>query len=308
VLGYLNPEALAGGTVPIDALAARQALEDRIARPLGKGLVETAYGVHQVANANMMRILKAVTTQRGRDPRDFVLFAFGGSGGVHAVSLARALQIRRVVVPPAAGVFSALGLLFADLQLNESRSFLGPLHDLPRAAAEAVYEQLEDEITKRLGQPRDEIRFQRFADLRYAGQAFELTVPAPDGDLGDGALAELGRRFDAAHKRRYGHDFGGQYSIDVVNLRLDGTVATEVVRRIARAAQPARAEGRRSAYFGPDAGERCAAVIERAHLTEAPRQGPLVIEEYEGTTVVPPDAAARVDEHGNILIDVGKVE
>jgi N-methylhydantoinase A/oxoprolinase/acetone carboxylase beta subunit len=127
VLGYLNPRALAGGTVPIDAEAARRAIAERIATPLGRDLVETAWGIHLVANTNMMRAVKAVTTNRGRDTRDFVMFAFGGSGGVHAASLARELRIGRIVVPPAAGVFSALGLLFADLELNESRACLRKL-------------------------------------------------------------------------------------------------------------------------------------------------------------------------------------
>src|SRR5262245_3947742 len=124
VLGYLNPKALAGGSVPIDADAALKAIRERIATPLGRELVETAYGIHLVANTNMMRALKAVSTNRGRDTRDFVMFAFGGLGGVHAASLARELRIGRIVVPPAAGVFSALGLLFADLELNECRACL----------------------------------------------------------------------------------------------------------------------------------------------------------------------------------------
>ena len=124
LLGYLNPQALAGGSVPIDLEAARKAVGDRVAAPLGRDLVETAYGIHLVANTNMMRAVKAVTTNRGRDTRDFVMFAFGGLGGVHAASLARDLRIGRIVVPPAAGVFSALGLLFADIELNESRACL----------------------------------------------------------------------------------------------------------------------------------------------------------------------------------------
>ena len=104
VLGYLNPQALAGGAVPVDVGLARGAIEARIAEPLGRDLVETAYGIHTIANANMMKAVKAVTTYRGRDPRDFALLAFGGSGGVHAVDLARVLQIGRVILPPAAGL------------------------------------------------------------------------------------------------------------------------------------------------------------------------------------------------------------
>ena len=118
VLGYLNQLALAGGTVPIQAELAERAVADKIAKPMGRDLMETAYGIHTVANAAMMRAVRAVTTHRGRDPRDFTLVAFGGAGGLHAVDLARTLRIRYVVVPAAGGVFSAVGLLFSNLEVN----------------------------------------------------------------------------------------------------------------------------------------------------------------------------------------------
>ena len=131
VLGYLNPESLAGGSVPIRFERAHEAIATRLANPLRRDVVETAFGVHTVANANMMKAVKAVTTYRGRDPRDFTLIAFGGSGGVHAVDLARVLQVRRVVLPVAAGVFSALGLLFSNLEMNETVPFLHLAEDAP---------------------------------------------------------------------------------------------------------------------------------------------------------------------------------
>ena len=308
VLGFLNPSALVGGALPIDAGLAHDAIETRIARPLGQGLPETAHGIHAVANANMMRAIKAVTTHRGRDPREFALFAFGGSGGVHAAGLARELQVARVIVPPAAGVFSALGLLFADMKMNLARAFMHRTDGLPTADAERAFAGMEDEIAARLGYPRGDIRFQRQADLRYVGQAFDLTVPLPDGPL-EAAAPALGQRFEAEHERRYGHAFAGAYPVETVNLRVVGTVPTAGARRIAtdggRGARGGRgAEVRRRANFGPRFGVVETPIMTRAGLAADPRPGPLIVEEYDGTTVVPPDCAARLDDHGNIVIDV----
>jgi N-methylhydantoinase A len=308
VLGYLNPKALAGGSVPIDAEAAHTVIR-RVATPLGRELVETAYGIHLVANTNMMRTLKAVSTNRGRDTRDFVMFAFGGLGGVHAASLARELRIGRIVVPPAAGVFSALGLLFADLELNECRACLRGLDALSPQEMEQVYGSLAAVIARRLGRAAGEIRYQRLADMRYAGQAFEISVALPDGTFDDTARKKLASRFDAEHERRYGHCFAGQYAHEVVNLRLIGSLTPDGARRISSLdSSTSCIDSERMAYFGPAWGMLTMPVMARGGLSETPRRGPLIIEEYEGTVVVPPDATAARDAHGDILIDLSAGE
>ena len=341
VLGYLDPEALAGGSVPIRAERARRAIASRLAGPLGRGLVETAFGVHTVANANMMKAVKAVTTYRGRDPRDFTLVAFGGSGGVHAVDLARVLQVERVVLPVAAGVFSALGLLFSNLEMNETAPFLHLAAEAPLDEAERRYAALAERIAAVVGGPREDVRFSRQADVRFAGQAYELTVPfgggrdggadeAPSEDLGEDpggpgngrgtgrgpgrngapldarAVADLCARFEAEHLARYGHAFSGEFPVEIVNLRLVGT------RRPAGIVEPApfdpasRAgpDARRGVYFGAAAGIVDTPVIGRGRLGPEPRPGPFVIEEYEGTCVVPPDCTARLDRLGNVIIEL----
>ena len=336
VLGYLNPEALAGGSVPIRAERARDAIARQLAKPLGRGLVETAFGVHTVANANMMKAVKAVTTYRGRDPRDFTLVAFGGSGGVHAVDLARVLQVKRVVLPVAAGVFSALGLLFSNLEMNETVPFLHLAADAPLDEAERRYAALAERIAGIVGGPREEMRFSRQADVRFAGQAYELTVAfghgGADGSDGDGsegeekddasdagaagrpadggldarAVAELCERFEAEHLARYGHAFSGEFPVEIVNLRLVGT------RRPGGIVEPAPfdpasrtgGEVRRGVYFGPGTGVVDTPVIDRGRLDPAPRSGPFVIEEYEGTCVVPPDCSAHLDRLGNVIIEL----
>ena len=330
VLGYLNPEALAGGSVLIRAGRARDAVASRLAGPLGRGVVETAFGVHTVANANMMKAVKAVTTYRGRDPRDFTLVAFGGSGGVHAVDLARVLQVRRVVLPVAAGVFSALGLLFSNLEMNETVPFLHRADDAPLDDAERRYAALAERIAAVVGGPREEIRFSRQADVRFAGQAYELTVPfgtaaagepsvhggdvAGGGAAGDGfdarldarSVAELCARFEAEHLARYGHAFSGEFPVEIVNLRLVGTRRPAGIVEPAPfdAASRAGTDTRRGVYFGLASGLVDTPVIGRGRLGLEPRPGPFVIEEYEGTCVIPPDCTAHLDRLGNVIIEL----
>ena len=336
VLGYLNPESLAGRSVPIRSERAHEAIATRLANPLRRDVVETAFGVHTVANANMMKAVKAVTTYRGRDPRDFTLIAFGGSGGVHAVDLARVLQVRRVVLPVAAGVFSALGLLFSNLEMNETVPFLYLAEDAPLDEAERRYGALAKRIAAVVGGPHEEIRFARLADVRFAGQAYELTVPfgevsgagvdeGRDEHKGDGsgpisrdavnakldtrAVADLCARFEAEHLARYGHAFSGEFPVEIVNLRLVGT------RRPAGIVEPASFDAasrqgpdtRRGLYFGPATGLVDSPVIGRGRLGAEPRTGPFVIEEYEGTCVVPPDCTARLDGLGNVIIELPAV-
>ena len=330
VLGYLNPESLAEGSVPIRSDRAHEAIASRLARPLRRNVVETAFGVHTVANANMMKAVKAVTTYRGRDPRDFTLVAFGGSGGVHAVDLARVLQVRRVVLPVAAGVFSAIGLLFSNLEMNETAPFLHMAEDAPLDEAERRYAALADRIAAVVGGAREEIAFARQADVRFAGQAYELTVSfgnaqagaeagiprmrggngsEPERDapgLDPRAVTDLCERFEAEHLARYGHAFSGEFPVEIVNLRLVGT------RRPAGVVEPAPfdpaasrgPDARRNVYFGPSAGPIETPVIGRGRLGSEPRSGPLIIEEYEGTCVVPPDCTAHLDGLGNVIIEL----
>jgi N-methylhydantoinase A len=306
VLGFVNPDSLAGGSVRIDARLAHDAVAT-IASPLGRGVVETAWGIHQVANTSMMRAVKAVTTYRGRDPRDFAMFAFGGNGGIHAVELARALQVREVIVPVAAGVFSAVGLLFARREVNETASFLRLASEAPVEEARRAYAALAVRVAALLGAPADAVRFEPQADARFQGQGFELTVPFAAGFLaapGPEGFARFAADFRAEHAARYGHAFNDAFPVEIVNLRLVGAVDGGPVPAIAAPAPPEAAapEGSRKVHFGAAHGTVETPVIGRAALGAAPRRGPLVIEEYEGTSVVPPDCAARLDAAGNIVI------
>ena len=208
-VGYLNPEHLVGGSLPLDTDKALAVLEDKVARPLGRPLAEAAHGVLTLACATMTRAVKAVTTYRGRDPRDFVLAAFGGNGPVVGVEIARALQIRRVLVPPVPGVFSALGLLYSDAEQEFIQTVMMRADGAEPARVAATFESLETEARTAMiadGFPAEAVTVERLADLRYAGQAYELTVPVAPGTPDLQAMAQA---FAQEHERTYGHPSEG---------------------------------------------------------------------------------------------------
>ncbi len=240
----------------------------------------------------------------GRDPRGFSIMAFGGSGGVHAVSLARELKAKRVIVPPAGGVFSAVGLLLENLELNLSRAFPGLAAAMDLAEMERVYSAIETEIVSRLGHSRADVTLSRWADMRYAGQAFEITVPLTETPIEASAITALGQRFEREHQRRYGHSFEGAYPLETVNLRAIGTVRPAQARVIAgTASEDAVPESTRRVYFGPEVGVIETPVVSRSGISADARAGPLIIEEYEGTVIVPPGCDAHLDATTSIIIE-----
>jgi N-methylhydantoinase A len=303
VLGYLDPDALAGGSVPIDGEAARQAIADQLAAPLGRRVEEIAAGIHELANVAMMRAVKSVSTHRGHDPRDFSLFAFGGSGGVHAASLAGLLGIRRIVIPPAAGVFSALGLLLADTEVGRVHAFPRDLAALVPSELSAMVERLAGEVRAEIGAgPVPGLVLERTAQMRFRGQAYEIHVDLP-ADLDRPDLAALLREaFLAAYERLYGYAGEPGLAVEIVAVRVVGRLPTG--RRLRPSAPPVPASPPRArlARFGRDSLETT--VIARGHLDGGWQPGPLIVEEYESTVVIPPGARARLDDFGSILIEV----
>jgi N-methylhydantoinase A len=308
-LGYLNPDHLVGGALRLNAAKAIETLEARIAKPLGVSLEDAAYGAHQIVASNMIRAIRAVSTERGRDPRGYALVAFGGNGPVFAVAMARALGIARVIVPPAPGLFSSFGLLTANVEHHLSRTFRALLRDLDRESLNAAWDELAEEALSRLagdGFSGDGVRVEREASLHYQGQTYELTVPVRDGALDQAALSALEEAFGAEHERTYGHRAGPEEPVELVTIRVlgRGVRPAAVTPRVALAASDSGDGNARRAYFGPVFGWHEAAVVGRADL-EGGRDGPLIVEEYDATCVVPPDATATLDASGHIIIDVG---
>jgi len=302
-LGFLNPGHLVGGSLELDADAARDALQKKIAGPLGHTLQDTAWGVYQVACGTMVRAVKAVSTYRGRDPRDFSLFAFGGNGPVVAAEIANLLDMTRVIIPPTPGVFSAYGLLLSDVEHEISRAWLNRLTAVSPQDMETAYDKLEADITALMtseGYAAGEYTLTRLADLRYAGQAHELTVDCASRE-GFPDFPALISAFGAEHERTYGHQAEAE-AVECVTLRLIARVTED---RPERQIAPARAAIKepipRMVYFGPDHGEVETPVIDRPALAH-PRNGPMIVEEYDSTCVVPPGWQAELDATGNIVL------
>ena len=307
VLGHLNPEYLAGGELKLRAELASDAVAREVAAPLGLAVVEAAHGIRDVANASMARAIRAVTIERGRDPRDFTLVAFGGSGPVHACDVAAALDVRRVLVPVSPGVFTAVGMLASDVQHHFVRAaggLLADAHALTRARTRL--DEIRDEALATLaaeGYPPERVRLEAHADLRYVGQASELVIPVPGTRLDDAGLAALAAAFDREYTATYGYATGEP--LELVNVRIVATGLREHrldFRAVTVVGEPPTTARRRPVYFTRGAGPIETPVISRAAVPTEPTPGPLVIEEYDSTTVVPPDAAVRRDAFGNLLI------
>jgi N-methylhydantoinase A len=295
VLGFINPHALAGGTFPVRHDLAVEAIEAHVARPLKLTVEDAAWGVHRVADAMMARAVRAVSTERGRDPREFALLAFGGNGPVHAATIARLLDIRRILVPPVPGVFSALGMLFPDVEHHYVRTFKRVLGRVAPDLLEAEFAALEQDGAAALAEegfaPADR-RFERAIDLRYAGANSELTVAWPAaGDV----AAQLRVAFSRQHERQYGYSSADE-TIETMNLRLVARgVAKEarVPARLSLAEETALPGGSRRVYFGPERGWIDTPILSRMQLGAEWHAGPLLVEEFDSTTVVPPDGRAR---------------
>ncbi|HZO97613.1 MAG TPA: hydantoinase/oxoprolinase family protein [Gaiellaceae bacterium] len=299
VLGRLNPAYFLGGELALDVEAARRAIEERCARPLGMGVVEAASGIVEIANAAMVNALHLISVQRGYDPREFLLVAFGGAGPVHANALARDAELPAVLVPPSPGIFSATGLLTTDLRRDAAVTLLRRLDELDGSEVERAFGELERAGAAELqaeGVAREAIEFVRQVDLRYVGQSYELTLPMGDG---------LAERFHAEHDRTYGFAAEGE-PVECVSLRLQtvGRIAKPPLRELPAATGPPEPKETRAVYFAEAGGfvEGCP-VYDRSSLGAGARlAGPAVVEEFDSTTVVHPGYAVSVDRHGNLTI------
>src|SRR5206468_12242278 len=260
VLGYINPAQLVGGALKLNADKARAVIADKIARPLGMSVEEAAHGAHLIAASNMIRALKAVSSERGRDPRDYALVAFGGNGPVFAAGMAEAMHIPQVLVPPSAGVFSSFGLLYAEVEYYFTRTRKRLLRALTPGEIQAIIDGLEGEARARLtedGFAADHIEIRRSASLHYQGQSFELRVPLAAGRLDRAALSALEEAFGAEHERTYGHRAGVEEPVELVSLEVIGRGVPETPRAAAAASAAlapdiAMAEPKRRHSFGPE--------------------------------------------------------
>src|SRR5262245_47298577 len=268
LLGYLDGGSLLAGDLPIDYAAAERAVGEKLADPLNVGVRAAASAVIDVVNHAMAEALKIVSVQRGHDPREFALAAFGGAGPMHAVALADELGMTEVVCPPIPGAFSALGLVGSDLKRDYVRTLYTTTAAAKPADLEAAFQLLEKEGAAMLDRARVEParrRFVRSLDARYARQSYELAVPVPAGPLDSGALAAIAEAFHVRHHRTYGHDNRSE-PVQLVNLRVAaiGSIPALSLRQAPAAPGTNPGKGRRQVWFGANSAE--AAVLDRARI------------------------------------------
>jgi N-methylhydantoinase A len=310
VLGYLSPATFAGGSLTLDVAAAEEAIGRQVAEPLGLRLDEAAWGIHRIVNLNMELATRVVSIERGHDPRALALVATGGSGPVHGCRLAQALGMPRVIMPAAAGVASAIGLLAADVKFDFAHSLVTRLEAARHDTLNGVFARMADDAGAVIREATGAApaRLQREVDLRYVGQGYELTVPVPDGPLDAAALAAVRADFEAAYAQRYGFSSPDQ-PVEATTWKLTayGAAATVDLPRHPRAdvAVEAAVRERRPAYFPETDGFTDTPVYDRYRLVPgATLSGPAVVEEHESTTVIPPGMTAVADAYLNLLVEV----
>ena len=310
VLGYLDPDDFLGGTFSLDADAARRAIELGLARPLNMGIMEAAKAARALANALMAQAIRLVTVERGFDPRECIYVPYGGAGPVHAVDLARELGLSRIVVPPLPGLFSACGMLIADIQQDLQSPVNASLAELGAGEIEMRLAALESEARERLaasGLEPSAVEIRRRADCCYLAQAETITVDfAADGVFGGTTLARLGEDFAAAHRQLWNFDQPGR-AVVLVNLRIEvigrlGGFATSVGEALT--GRP-RSVGERAIHLAD--GPTALPVFERAGLGPGHRiEGPAVIAEPSSTVVLHAGQTATADTRCNLVIDLAR--
>jgi len=308
VLGRLDPGSLLGGRFSMDRDAAIAVIEARIARPLDLTLEAAAHGLITIANANMARAIRSVSTERGHDVAQFALFAFGGAGPLHAAELAEECGIPRVLVPREPGTMCARGMLLTDISLDFVRSEIFTLTELGWTHVAELFAAMQAEGDQWLegeGVAPEKRAFKMLIEARYEGQNFEIRVPV--ADFGVEGLQIFFRDFAASHAKEYGYDIPGR-PVEVVNCRL------QAIGRVVRAPMESPASGgsveealtgSRPVYFGEAAGWVETRVFARDRLPLGCQvEGPAIIDEMSATTLVLPRQSARLDELGNIVIEL----
>lgn len=310
VLGYLNPVELLDGGLKVDAAAAETAVRTCVAEPLGVDLLRAADGMVRIVNVKMEEAIKAISTERGFDLRDFTLVPFGGAGPVHACQIAVDMNIPRVLVPLVPGATSALGLLMSDVKHDFIRSRLENVEELPLELANGVFDDMSAAARAQLhaeGFDDDHIQVRYSIDMRYVGQGYENPVPLDDMPITAADVVRYRSRFDDVHRQCHGHAAPGQ-PVEVVSFRLEGIgiVPHVELARLEAATEPVESAlvGHRPALF-TQVSERPVQVpvYARVRLRAGHRfEGPAIVEQYDATTVVCPNQSVEVDAFGNLLV------
>jgi len=310
VLGLLSADNFLGGRMKLDTIKAHAAVERRIAEPLGISIEDAAEGIIRIIDVKMEEAIKAISTMRGHDLRDFYLLAFGGAGPLHAGRIARDLGMAGIVVPLYPGVYSAIGLLMSDVKHDYVQSRMTVMHTLAPEDANALFARLEQQALADLGAdgfPADRIRVERGLDLRYAGQGYEITLPCPNGAITAQILKAMREQFDTQHRTMFGHA-APEEPVEVVSYRVRGVGLVPPVElpRFKREGSPleaARRETRKVRFEGEsiDCPVYQREQLDVGHVVA----GPAVLDQFDCTTVLCPGQVARVDEWKNLIVTMG---
>lgn len=300
ILGRLNRSELLGGELSVDHDAAVDRIEERLVDRLGMSLEEVCQGIMEISQTNMAMLARKMTIERGHDPRDFVLVTYGGAGPMVASKVAAEIDVGTVVVPPNPGVFSAFGCMSADSRHDSARSYLSPLAEVDADTVVAEFETLTADAMDELGvEDVSDVDVDYKMDLRYVGEAYEITTPLPDTDVSEKTLADTAERFHDLHEERYAYKRPDD-PVELVSLRT--TVVEDVPTPEYDAAFESPTRTRRECYFD-ETGFTDVPVLNRAAVDEHGREeGPVIVEEPTSTTVVFPDQTARIDDDANLII------
>ena len=310
ILGYLDPAFFLGGKMSLKMATARQVISEKIAKPLGLTIEEAAWGIHQIANENMANAARVHVLERGKDPRRFPMFAFGGAGPVHAYRVAASLGCPLLLAPLGAGVMSTVGFLTAPLAFDFVRSWAVEFGDIDWDRANGLLAEMQAEgeaLLKESGVSAADVTHRREVDMRYVGQGHEIAVSLGDGVLDEGDSAEIKARFEQTYQELY-ERLGPPVNVEILNWRVVSSgpkpnVQLNVVMDDDSAVTAADTQkGSRQAYFPEASGFTDTPIYDRYRMKPGMTfDGPAIVEERESTVIIGPGAKCHIDEHFNLI-------
>lgn len=309
--GIIDPDYFLGGEVKLDKENAERIVAEKLGKRLGKSVQEVASGIYEIACENMAAAMKLVSVERGFDPRDFAIVAYGGAGPVVATFLARELGAKKVIIPIYPGIFSAVGMLAADVRYDFVQAYPVAIAEADLARMNDILENLEKKGLENLAREgfKERIKIIRSADLRYVGQNFEIQTPVPNGRLDRQSLAQLVNSFHAEHEKWYGHKMLDQ-PVELVSLRVNALSLKQRPKfsKIPAGTDPKEAyKGTREVLFHGQGGPIATPVYQRERMKAGTAvEGPAIIEEMGSVTVLLKGDRARIDQEGHIIVDIEK--
>ncbi|MEW5909551.1 MAG: hydantoinase/oxoprolinase family protein [Thermodesulfobacteriota bacterium] len=313
LLGYLDPGYFLGGSMPLNRMAAEEAVQTAVASPLGVSKTDAAFGIHDLINETMASAAKTHIAEKGGNPQVITIFAFGGAGPVHAYGLAKKIGAPRILVPPMAGVGSALGFFTAPIAFDLSRSHRVNLYQADFKEIERIFKALEKEGASilRTSGKKDPIRFERVLNMRFVGQGSETDLTLDEKPFSEYRTEEIRKQFDETYRKLYGRTYS-ETPVEFVTFKVRASLPERPFRISPLSGRggslSACIKGKRPAYSVLKRRYIPFTVYDRLNLfPDAEISGPAIIEEKESTTVLGEDAVARIDAYGFIWIDLNPI-